>query len=261
MNFLPKDYEAPKTGGYYMKLQQGENKIRILSQPILGWEEWTKEKKPVRYAFDKKPTQPIDPKQPARHFWAFIVWNYQEEQIQVLQITQAGIRKGLESLCNDADWGAPFGYDIKIIKEGEDLKTKYTVNPLPHKPVAPHIKEAFDDRPCNLSSIFTNDDPFDCGPKYATKGMFVADMQVRNEAEALTQSDSGLITVAQEMELEGILGSCDAAYVKTFYETIRNAPICALKLSHVPVMFFEKLRGMALKNMAENEQKNGAWAI
>ena len=237
MNFLPKDYEAPRSGSYYMKIQQGENKIRILSQPILGWEEWTKEKKPVRYAFDKRPQQPMDPKQPARHFWAFIVWNYNEEQIQVLQITQANIRKGLESLCNDEDWGAPFGYDIKIIKEGEDLKTKYTVNPLPHKPVAPHIKEAFDDRPCNLNAIFTNNDPFDCGPKYATKGMFTANMVVRDEAEAQTQTTSGLISQEQEMELEGILASCDDEYVKTFFDTIRRAPINAIKISAIPVMF------------------------
>ena len=34
---MPEGYEKPKTGGGYMKLQQGENRIRIFSRPIVGW--------------------------------------------------------------------------------------------------------------------------------------------------------------------------------------------------------------------------------
>src|ERR1700689_4101246 len=131
-NFLPENYEAPRAGGFYMKLQKGENKIRIMSQPILGWEDWTPDKKPIRYEMDKKPEKSFDPEKPAKHFWAVIVWNYKEEAIQILQINQAGVRKGIEMLCNDSDWGAPYFYDLKIIKTGEDKNTKYQVNPLPH---------------------------------------------------------------------------------------------------------------------------------
>lgn len=179
--FLPQNYEAPKAPTSYMKIQQGENKIRILSQPILGWEEWTKDKKPVRYHYDKKPDKPLNPKEPPRHFWAFIVWNYNEEAIQILQVTQAGIRKGLEALCKDSDWGEPYHYDIKIIKEGEEMKTKYMVNPLPHKPISSHIIEAFNEKPIKLEALFDGDDPFAVWTR-TTPGIFTR--ETNNELEA-----------------------------------------------------------------------------
>src|SRR5215510_11210672 len=94
--FLPQDYQAPKTSNFYMKLQEGENKFRILTQPILGWEDWL-DKKPVRYTFDNKPTKSFDPKKPVKHFWSMVVWNYNEEQIQILHITQATIRSSIEA--------------------------------------------------------------------------------------------------------------------------------------------------------------------
>ena len=88
MNFLPDDYKSPKSSNHYMKLQDGENKIRILTQPILGWEDWH-DKKPVRYKMNEKPAKSYDPKKAIRHFWSFIVCNYNEEQIQILHLTQA----------------------------------------------------------------------------------------------------------------------------------------------------------------------------
>jgi len=159
MNFLPENYETPKSNNYYLKLQDGENRIRILSQPIVGWEDWMNNK-PIRFRMNEKPLRPFDPKKPIRHFWSFIVYNYAEEQIQVMHVTQAIIRKSLENLVKDADWGAPYFYDIKIIRSGEGMETEYTVNPVPHKPIDLSIVEMFKERPCNLEALFTNDDPF-----------------------------------------------------------------------------------------------------
>ena len=159
MNFLPEDYQAPKTSNYYLKLLEGENRVRILSQPVLGWEDWH-DKKPVRYAFNDKPMKSFDPKKPAKHFWAFIVFNYNEEQIQIMHVTQATIRKSIEALCRDKDWGAPYFYDIKIMKTGEGVDTEYAVNPVPHKPIDPYLVQCFNDRRCNLEAIFANADPF-----------------------------------------------------------------------------------------------------
>jgi len=159
MNFLPENYETPKANNYYLKLQDGENRIRILSQPIIGWEDWM-EKKPIRFRMNEKPLRPLDPKKPIRHFWSFIAYNYAEDQIQIMHVTQASIRKSLENLVKDADWGAPYFYDIKIIRSGEGMETEYTVNPVPHKPIDPAIVEMFKERPCNLEALFTNDDPF-----------------------------------------------------------------------------------------------------
>lgn len=168
--FLPSNYTAPKSAGAYMKISDGENRIRILTAPVLGWEDWL-DKKPVRYHFDAKPAKSIDPLKPIKHFWAFIVWNHLEEKIQILQITQATIRNTIEALVKDQDWGAPYFYDIKIIKSGEGKNTEYAVTPLPHKPVEDRIKKAFYNTPCNLESLFTGDDPFALG-NTPTKGMF-----------------------------------------------------------------------------------------
>lgn len=159
MDFLPENYESPKTSSYYTKLQEGENRIRILSRPILGWEDWA-DKKPVRYRFNQKPEHSIDASKPIKHFWAFIVFNYHEEEIQIMQITQATLIRSIESLCKDSDWGSPFGYDIKIHKTGKDKETKYSLNPVPHKPIDPYIVKCFHDRPINLEALFDSADPF-----------------------------------------------------------------------------------------------------
>jgi|SRR5579863_9788489 len=167
MSFLPENYQAPKTNSGYMKLQEGENRIRILSKPILGWEDWH-EKKPVRYRLEDKPSSSYDPLKPIRHFWAFIVWNYGEEQIQILHLTQATVRKSIEALCRDEEWGSPYFYDLKIIKKGEMESTEYKVNPIPHKALDPNIAQAFKNKPCNLEALFEGQDPFALDYKYYT---------------------------------------------------------------------------------------------
>lgn len=169
--FLPSGYEAPKTSNFYMKFQEGENKFRILSQPIIGWEDW-QDKKPIRYKFRDKPAHPIDHKKPIKHFWSMIVWNYSLEEIQILHLTQTSIRKSLETLCKDEDWGAPYFYDIKVIKKGEGMETEYSLNPLPHKPLSLYIQEMFNERKCNLEALFYNEDPFSKEYTVFTPGVF-----------------------------------------------------------------------------------------
>ncbi len=159
MSFLPENYESPKQSGQYMKLADGDNRIRILTRPVMGWEDW-QDKSPVRFAFDNKPLKSIDPKKPIRHFWAFVVYNYNEQKIQILNITQATIRRGIETLCRDTDWGDPYMYDIKIHKSGEGKDTEYSVNPVPHKPIEQFIIDLFNENPCNLDALYVNEDPF-----------------------------------------------------------------------------------------------------
>ena len=161
-NFLPPDYEAPKSISNYTKLEEGENRFRILSAPIFGWEDW-ENKKPIRFEMDRKPLKPVDAKKPIKHFWSMIVWNYSASKIQILHITQASIRNALEKLARDDDWGSPFLYDIKIYKTGEGVDTEYSVNPAVPKPVSPDILEAFKQNPCNLEALFLNQDPWEMG--------------------------------------------------------------------------------------------------
>lgn len=157
-DFLPQDYEQPQTGGNFMKLQDGENKIRILSKPIVGWLDW-KDKKPYRFTMKNKPEKPMD-KNPIKHFWAFVVWNYSTKSIQILEITQQTIQSAIANLSKDDEWGAPYHYDIKINKKGKDLDTEYSVTPSPKKPVSDEQSKAALEKPCYLEAMFANADPW-----------------------------------------------------------------------------------------------------
>lgn len=171
ITFLPTDYSIPKASGAYMRLQEGDNRIRILSAPVIGWEDWTMDKKPVRFRRENKPSASINPDRAVKEFWAFIVWNYAEEKIQILQITQKSIKTAIDALSRDEDWGAPYFYDIKIAKTGKELNTEYAITPMKPKPLAAGVKEAFYASRCNLEALFTNDDPFDSWESY-TEGVF-----------------------------------------------------------------------------------------
>jgi hypothetical protein len=163
-NFLPENYTPPTSSGNYTKLAKGENKIRILTLPVLGWEDWL-DKKPIRFNYNNKP-KPVDPERPVKHFWAFVVWNYNEEKIQILQVTQSTILNSLVNLVKDPDWGAPYHYDVKITKSGEGVNTKYNVNPVAPKALSEKIKSEFYAKRCNLNAMFEGGDPFGLWPEY-----------------------------------------------------------------------------------------------
>lgn len=243
MSFLPQDYTSPKSFNNYMKLQEGENKIRILSRPIIGWEDWLNNK-PIRFRMSEKPAKPVDAKKPIKHFWAFVVWNYAEEQIQILHLTQASVRNFIESLSKDQDWGAPFFYDLKIIKTGEGVDTKYMVNPLPHKPVSNEIKEAFHERRCLLDAIFENEDPFSREWGSHTEGVFEQETQKSNNATVLT------IDKEAAKELDGIFKACDPKYVTQVMVTLKKANNIS-SIDKLPVALYERVKTAALKNREE----------
>ena len=185
-----------------MKIIDGENRFRILSAPILGWQDWTLDKKPLRFRFNNKPLKPIDDKKPIRHFWAFIVFNYADEMIQVLEITQATIRKDIEALSKDSDWGAPYFYDIKIMRKGEGTNTEYSVTPTPKKDVDPFIINEFNDKPCYLEALYDAADPFDPAWPIRTTGVFsMEDIQGRLPPA----NGQALLSVQQVKELKDLI--------------------------------------------------------
>lgn len=164
--FLPEDYEAPVMGGGYMKLQDGDNVFRVLSSAIIGYEYWTNENKPVRSRtpFDETPNIKLGkdgkPQKP-KHFWAFVVWNYQTKNVEILQLTQSSIQGAITNLVKDEDWGNPMKYDIKISRTGQGIETEYAISPKPHKDIDPEIEEAFESKKINLDALYSNDNPFE----------------------------------------------------------------------------------------------------
>ena len=170
MSFLPEDYKVPGSSNNYMKFEQGENLLRILSNPILGWEWWTSdtnnEGKEVRTPHRVKeeegvPMEAVDEDgRGVKHFWAMVVWNYQAKKVQILEITQKGIQKAIRALEKSKGWGDPKNYDISITKTGEKLETEYSVMPVPPKALEKDIVRRFKETKVDLTALYKGDDPF-----------------------------------------------------------------------------------------------------
>jgi stage V sporulation protein SpoVS len=160
--FLPDTYEVPQKSGNYMKLRDGENRFRILTSPILGYEWWEQDgdnRKPVRVRMDEKIVMTAESEK-AKHFWAMAVYNYNEEAIQILEITQATIQKAIKALAKDKDWGTPLGYDLVVTRSGKELNTEYTVQPKPAKELDKTVADKFKATNIRLEALYEGEDPF-----------------------------------------------------------------------------------------------------
>lgn len=254
MSFLPQNYQSPKTSTHYMKLQEGENRIRILSQPIIGWEDWH-DKEPVRSTMENKPEKPFDPKKPVKHFWAFIVFNYVEEQIQILHLTQASIRKSIEGFCNDKDWGQPFFYDIKIHKKGEKMDTEYSVNPVPHKPLDAYIISCFKERPINLQALFTNEDPFAAHwSSHTPLALNSCPAPTEKESKVVDLFNEDVISFAEASELNDLLKLCDPVYVNKVMDNLLKS-YKVTDLEKIPRSIVSNLFKAIIKNKDEYQKQ------
>lgn len=168
--FLPDGYEPPKGSSGYMKFEKGVNKFLILGSALVGWEYWSLEDKPVRVA-ELPEHNPADIRvgddgQPEKikHFWAFPVWNYEDERVQVLELTQSTIRREISALVDNDEWGTPvLTYAITVSREGEKLTTKYTVTPSPAKDIPVEILDAWkeaQDKGFDVSRLMDGGNPF-----------------------------------------------------------------------------------------------------
>ena len=167
MSILPNGYKDPTAGGNYMKLEKGENKFRILNNPIFGWETWVDDKEGNRKPLRKREEEPFDlikdevtDESSIKYFWAMIVWNHQLEKVQILEITQKGIRKAIEALDRSKDWGDAKEYDIVITREGDGFDTEYSVMPVKPAPLTKEMAQAFAKSNINLDALYDGLDPF-----------------------------------------------------------------------------------------------------
>lgn len=168
-SFLPDNYERPTSSSNYLKFEDGPNKVRILSAPLIGHQYWTKDNKPVRSPEPFKDT-PADArldegKFKPKFFWALVVWNYAKSAVQIMEITQATIIGPIEDLVANSDWGDPREYDLTINKKGEGLDTEYTVQPSPNKPVPVEAHKAYRSMTIDLEALFRGADPFAGGER------------------------------------------------------------------------------------------------
>jgi hypothetical protein len=159
------DFDVASKSNLYTKLEQGENKLRVLSTVLGGFEGWYQEK-PVRFDQEYRITpdeyatldkdQFDSAKAKWRPFGVCIVWNYNAQAVQIWQFTQKAIIGGLQSLRRDADWGDLTNYDIKISKTGTGMETRYEVKPVAPKPLSKEIAEAYKDSGLAPGQVFTD---------------------------------------------------------------------------------------------------------
>ena len=162
--WLPANAKEPKSkSNYTMPLPEGATKIRVMSSAIVGYESWANDgekKTPTRHEIGEEPAFGGDGKSP-NYFWAFIVYNYNTEQLQIMEVTQKTIRTAMQSKIDNEAWGDPKTYDIVITRTGMKLDdTEYDVTPNPHTDLDPAIEQLYTDNPIDLQEWFKGEDPF-----------------------------------------------------------------------------------------------------
>jgi len=156
--FLPEGYVTPEVPSNYMEFEEGENRFRVLSSAIVGYEWWVEKgesgRRPVRvHEADEVPEEfsgSSDNRQRARHFWAFTVYNYKATAIQVLVLKQHTIMRAIEAFAKTPKWGSPNGYDliVETLNTGSrDRDVEYNVIPEPPTRLDPAIAELAENMP------------------------------------------------------------------------------------------------------------------
>lgn len=165
-DFLPDGYKVPASSGGYMKFLPGPNKLRFLTKPVMGmelWQEVEKKQIPVRVrkgvSFSKEELLLAKPGQKAKHFWAAVVWDYQEKQVSEIVIPQIKVLRAIAEFCNNEKWGSPLAYDLVITRTGEGKdNTDYIVAPDPKEELAPEIVAEFAKYTVDLEQFFDGGD-------------------------------------------------------------------------------------------------------
>lgn len=174
------------TSGRYVNPSKVEGTIRFrfFGAGITGYEGWTEtedgKSRPVRWEvlpegddipanirLDEKSGKPQ-----LKRFIAGVVYEYKlnkngeilddEGQFKIINITQKSIMDQLFKHIADPDYGDPSGYDLKLTRTGEKLKTEYTLATAPPKPVTKALAAAWEEEQgkISLAAFMAGEDPF-----------------------------------------------------------------------------------------------------
>ena len=151
MSFFTDDFKLPSAGSEFFKPADGENRIRVLDDSTQGWSYWNTQGKCLRY-LERPLQEPTDVgidkygnPQNLKPIVVIPVWNYATSRVEIWEVTQVTIMKGLHSNFKDPDYGHPRLYDTKVIRGiGANKKVEYEVKPSPPKPAPPEAIAAYE---------------------------------------------------------------------------------------------------------------------
>ncbi len=167
-------FTEPIKYGDYLKIEEGDNLIRILTPAIIGVEWWTEELDLESGKIKNKPNRlPLYkalsdcPVTDWSYFNACYVWNYKANKVQILSTTKRGIINGFKNLINKPKWGDLLTYDLNItktLKNPNDPKScEYSVTPEPKAEVENEILEKWNSTGLeyeSLALLYQGLDPF-----------------------------------------------------------------------------------------------------
>lgn len=154
------DIPTSESSGLFMKkLEQGENRMRILNAPIPGYVWWPEGgNKPMRV---KKPGDIPTGVKDAKYFWFLTI--AMGNEVKFLELKQKTILSQIKALSDNKEWGEVQDYDITITRSGQDLETQYTVVPNPKKAIDDEASKKWVDMKAryNADNLFTNGSPLE----------------------------------------------------------------------------------------------------
>lgn len=113
------------TEGAYFKFKDGENRLRIVTEPVLVWKSFNKEEKTAKvYMTETAGKQDKDAK---KRFMMYVI-NRENEQIQIGEFGPSIVSQLTDlQQTNDYKFDDLPPYDISIRKTGAGLDTEYKV--------------------------------------------------------------------------------------------------------------------------------------
>jgi len=172
MAFLPSNYKEPVQSNY-MDFDEGDNTFRVLDSAVLGYEYWVDKNvdgqmkpRPIRVKeFDSIPLGDVNTNKYGNlnfsFFWAFPVYNFDAQRIQILTIKQKTIRRVMEKNIKNPKWGDPTTYNFVVTREKDDSgKTVYSVTTEPKEKLDKSILDKFADMKLDMQVWFASEDPF-----------------------------------------------------------------------------------------------------
>ncbi len=143
------DVSDGNTKSDFMKLEQGNTRVRIMGDPTQYYIHWVENDEGKKRKFNSPVGDPKLVKQledagfKRKASWIIKVLSRTDGEFKLLEIGSQ-IYTGVRELLQDSEWGKPItSYDVTITRGAPGSQPLYRVTPCPKAPLESSLKEAF----------------------------------------------------------------------------------------------------------------------